>query len=134
MWPFSSNDDPNPRLKSELGTFEFQHGIWISEVKTSLGRIYLHFRSAEFEIDAVQRFQNLLESLEATNETAISYLKLHDPNLLQHETGTRLMIVGAVLSPGGFTYELEYGYEDWPDFGVTIAFDDGVPIRHECGD
>jgi hypothetical protein len=117
----------NPRIHTELGTFEFDGQWWFTEVDTPNGSITVGLTAERFDERLICRAKAIMDDFDSWHLRALSFIEHTKPESLT-QFGEISPSVLDITDLGRGAFHIEYLLANWPDASLAVVFERGKPV------
>lgn len=123
---FRRQSRPEPRLSTDLGVFRFDGAGWITE--PSRESISFQFLGEELDLASIDLLRQHLEEIDQLRTAALEYARRQPGDAWDGQGQPILEAIDFTdLRHGRFG--LTFGFDQRPDFTVTVEFRHGAPAE-----
>ena len=120
-------------IETEIGVLSFnpEYGYCEYSSKDDLDMLYIWFsvNAVEPDQDQINRFVSIFKNIETFLKRGLTFaLDSEDYKFYRSENCGELSFEGISLEEGD-TFQLIYGFTNWPDGSLKVEFCDGIPSR-----
>jgi len=122
-------------IVTELGEFIWDgHFAWECDSNRNDESVQLMYVGARFEVGRLPRFEHALSNLRSIVSTALEASR--EKIAAYHHSKDQMSLISVTIDPeeSDEDYQLDFGFANWPDGGLTVHFRDAAVIASHVDD